>query len=115
MEIKGSSVEESARLVRTLADSIVALGGWVLSQGINGSGVIIMLFEFERQKCADIYCTLIGAGVELNLNEHAHLTALCQCTNGRQMECGKEIASIELEVQTFPARAARQAPTSQAA
>ena len=62
-----------------------------------------MLFEFERQACVDIYSVLIAAGVELSQNGHIRFTELCQCTRSQQRDCGAEIASIDLEIQTFPA------------
>ncbi len=61
-----------------------------------------MLFEFERQACVDIYTILIATGLELSQNGHVRLTELCQCTRSQQRDCGAEIASVDLEVQTFP-------------
>lgn len=104
MEMKSISIEEPERLVKTLTGAILGCGGWMLGRGTNHTGVVNMLFEFERQNCADIYCALIGSGLELSPVGHSVLTALCECTNRRQMSCGKEIASIELEIQTFPCR-----------
>jgi hypothetical protein len=33
---------------------------------------------------------------------HIRFTELCQCTRSHQYDCGSEIASIDLEIQTFP-------------
>ena len=74
----------------------------VLSRGANDSGTISMLFEFERQACVDIYSLLIAAGLDLSQSAHIRFTELCQCTRSHQKECGAEIASIDLEIQTFP-------------
>lgn len=60
-----------------------------------------MIFEFERQACLDIYSTLIAAGVELSPVGHRRFTELCQCTRSRQQDCEEEIASVDLEIQTF--------------
>jgi hypothetical protein len=68
----------------------------------NESGTITMLFEFERQACVDIYSILIASGLELSQNGHIRFTELCQCTCNHSQECGSEIASIDLEIQTFP-------------
>jgi hypothetical protein len=65
--------------------------------------MISMLFEFERQACVDIYSVLIAAGLELSQNAHIRFTELCQCTRNQSTDCGKEIASVDLEIQTFPA------------
>jgi hypothetical protein len=62
-----------------------------------------MLFEFERQACVDIYSVLIAAGLELSQNGHLRFTELCQCTRSSRLDCGADIASIDLEIQTFPA------------
>ena len=102
MEMKAVSIEEPSRLVQTLTGAILASGGWVLSRGANDTGTVNMLFEFERQACVDIYSLLIAAGLELSQSGHMRFTELCQCTRSHQRECGGEIASIDLEIQTFP-------------
>jgi hypothetical protein len=50
----------------------------------------------------DIYSVLIGAGLELSRAGHIRFTELCQCTRSNPQDCGTEIASIDLEIQTFP-------------
>jgi hypothetical protein len=102
LEMKAVSVEEPSRLVKMLTGGIMGCGGWVLSRGASDSGTVTMLFEFERQACLDIYSVLIAAGVELSRSGHIRFTELCQCTRNRQQECGLEIASVDLEVQTQP-------------
>jgi len=103
MQMKAISIEEPSRLVQTLTGAILGCGGWVLSRGANDTGTISMLFEFERQACVDIYSVLIAAGVELSQTGHIRFTELCQCTRSHPRECGAEIASVDLEIQTFPA------------
>jgi hypothetical protein len=102
MEMKAISVEEPSRLVQTLTGAVLASGGWVLSRGANDSGMVSMLFEFERQACVEIYTMLIAAGLELSQGGHIRFTELCQCTRNQQTDCGTEIASIDLEIQTLP-------------
>ena len=102
MQMKAVSVEEPGRLVQTLTGAILGCGGWVLSRGANDTGTISMLFEFERQACVDIYSVLIASGLELSHSGHVRFTELCQCTRSHQRDCGSEIASIDLEIQTFP-------------
>lgn len=115
MEMKAVSVEEPSRLVKTLTGGILGCGGWVLSRGANDTGIVTMLFEFERQACVDIYSVLIAAGVELSRTAHLRFTELCQCTHSHPRDCGTEIASVDLEVQTFPVDKAVSARTSQSA
>jgi hypothetical protein len=103
LEMKAVSVEAPSRLVESLTGGIMGCGGWVLSRGADDAGRINFLFEFERHSCLDIYSILIAAGVELTPNGHIRFTELCQCTRSQQRECGAEIASIDLEIQTFPA------------
>jgi len=50
----------------------------------------------------DIYTVLIAAGIELTQNGHSRLTELCQCTRLGPRGCGGEIASVDLEIQTYP-------------
>jgi hypothetical protein len=102
MEMKAVSIEDPSRLVRTLTGAILGCGGWVLSRGANDTGTVSMLFEFERQACVDIYSVLVAAGLELSQSGHVRFTELCQCTRSRQRDCGTEIASVDLEIQTLP-------------
>ena len=103
MQMKAVATDEPARLVQTLTGAILGCGGWVLCRGANDSGTINMLFEFERQACIDIYSVLIGAGLELSQAGHMRFTELCQCTRNHELGCGSDIASIDLEIKTFPA------------
>ena len=102
MQMKGVSTQEPSRLVQSLTGAILGCGGWVLSRGANDTGRVSMLFEFERQACIDIYTILIAAGVELSQTGHIRFTELCQCTRSQTRDCGEEIASVDLEIQTFP-------------
>jgi hypothetical protein len=103
MQMKAVATDEPAHLVQTLTGAILGCGGWVLCRGANDIGTINMLFEFERHACIDIYSVLIGAGLELSQAGHMRFTELCQCTCNDKRDCGGEIASIDLEVKTFPA------------
>ncbi len=100
--MKAVSTEEPSRLVQSLTGAILGCGGWVLSRGANDTGKVSMLFEFERQSCIDIYTILIATGVELSQTGHVRLTELCQCTRSQTRDCSDEIASVDLEIQTFP-------------
>ncbi|HVU44807.1 MAG TPA: hypothetical protein VHD85_01700 [Terracidiphilus sp.] len=110
MQLRAISTEEPSRLVQSLTGAILGCGGWVLSRGANDSGTINMLFEFERQACIDIYSVLIGAGIELSQSGHVHFTELCQCTRNHLPECGTDLASVDLEIRTFPIEAIASAP-----
>ena len=101
MQMKAVSAEEPSRLVRILTGAILGCGGWVLSRGADDFGAVNMLIEFERQACVDIYSILMAAGLELSQNGHLRFTELCHCTRNQQRDCGSEIASIDLEVQTY--------------
>jgi hypothetical protein len=101
MEMKAVSIEDPARLIQTLSGAIVGCGGWVLSRGATESGMVNMFFEFERRICVDIYGELIGMGLVLSQSGHILLTELCQCTLNQPRDCSKDLASIDLEVQTY--------------
>jgi len=102
LQMKAISIEDPARLVRCLTGAILGCGGWVLSRVANDTGTVNMLFEFERRACVDIYSILIASGLELSQVGHVRFTELCQCTRSHPDNCGAEIASIDLEIQTFP-------------
>jgi len=99
MQMKAISVEEPGRLVQTLTGAILGCGGWVLSRGANDTGTVNMLF---------------AAGLELSQNGHIRFTELCQCTRSHPKECGTEIASVDLEIQTYPVEMAQSARPSEA-
>jgi hypothetical protein len=101
MEMKAVSIEDPARLIQVLSGAIVGCGGWVLSRGATESGMVNIFFEFERQNCVDIYGELIGMGLVLSQSGHILLTELCQCTLNQPRDCSKDLASIDLEVQTY--------------
>ncbi len=115
MQMKAVSIEEPSRLVQTLTGAILGCGGWVLSRGANDTGTVSMLFEFERQACVEIYSMLIAAGLELNQCAHIRFTELCQCTRSHPHDCATEIASIDLEIQTFPVEMINGSRASEAA
>ena len=115
LQMKAVSIEEPGRLVQTLTGAILGCGGWVLSRGANDTGTINMLFEFERHACVDIYSVLVAAGLELSKSGHLRFTELCQCTRSSRVDCGAEIASIDLEIQTFPVETTNGLYPSQAA
>jgi hypothetical protein len=115
MEMKAIALEEPANLVEALTSTILGCGGWILSRGANDTGTVSMLFEFERRVCVDIYSGLIGAGLELSQSGHIRFTEFCQCTRSNRPDCGTEIASVDLEIQTFPLETETNVRASKAA
>jgi hypothetical protein len=113
--MKAISIEEPGRLVQTLTGAILGCGGWVLSRGADDTGTVSMMFEFQRQACVDIYSLLIAAGLELSQSGHIRFTELCQCTRSHPKDCGTEIASIDLEIQTCPVERSQDYRVSAAA
>jgi hypothetical protein len=101
LELRAVCAEEPCRLIQRLTGAIVGCGGWVLSRGASDSGMVTLLFEFERQACVEIYSILLAAGLELNHQAHLRFTELLQCTSLRLDECREEIASIDLEIVTM--------------
>ena len=103
IQMRATSIEDPSQLVHSLTGAILGCGGWVLSRGASETGRINMLFEFERRSCVDIYTLLIAAGLELSRSGHIRFTELCQCTRSQPSDCGAEIASVDLDIQTLPA------------
>ena len=99
--MKATSTDQSSRVIQLLTGALLGSGGWVLSRGANDSGVVNMLFEFERRNCVDIYTVMIATGIDLSRLAHVRFTELCQCTKSRLDECGNEIVSVDLEIHTF--------------
>jgi hypothetical protein len=108
LQMRAASTDEPARLIQMLTGAILGIGGWVLSRGANDAGMCNMLFEFERQQCMEIYTALIAAGLELSPLAHLRFTELCQCTRSHHEDCGGEIVSIELEIQSFSAESSSE-------
>jgi hypothetical protein len=115
IQMRGISQEEPGPLVESLTGAILGCGGWILSRGANDSGMVNLLFEFERQACIDIYSVLVAAGVELSQSSHMRFTELCRCTQFQRQRCSDEIACIDLEVQTLTADLAHAMEVAQAA
>ena len=109
-----TSIEEPTRLLLSLTGAILSCGGWVLYRSCNDIGKVTMLFEFERQACVEIYALLAAAGVELSRGDHIWFTELCQCTRDNRQDCGTEIVSVELEIQTLPAKTVSVSQASRA-
>jgi hypothetical protein len=107
LQMSAISLEEPVRLVRTLTGSILGCGGWVLSRSTNDTGRLDLLFEFERHACLDIYTVLIASGIELSQDAHIRFTELCQCTRMGSQDRRTEIASVDLEIQTYSLREPR--------
>lgn len=102
LQMKAVSRQEPARLETSLTGAILGCGGWVLRQSFSDTGLIDILFEFERRLCLEIYSILVAAGLELSQGAHLGFTELWQCTQFASKDCNDEIVSIELRVQTFP-------------
>jgi hypothetical protein len=99
---EGDLTREPGRTVKSLTGAILGCGGWVLSRSASDTGLIDILFEFERRSCLEIYSILIAAGLELSQSAHIRFTELCQCTRMVRENCQEEIVSIDLEIQTRP-------------
>lgn len=102
MHLQAIALEAPDRLLRNLTDAIVSCGGWVLSRSASDTGTVTILFEFERLACVDVYSGLVGVGLELSRTGHLRFTELCQCTRSSGQDRESEIASIELEIRTYP-------------
>jgi hypothetical protein len=113
MQMKAVSLEEPSQLVQSLAGAVLGCGGWVLSRGASDTGTITMLFEFERRASMDIYSVLVATGLELSCNGHRRMTELCQCTRSGPSDCESEIASIDIEIQTFARSTKEEKPVMQ--
>jgi hypothetical protein len=113
LQMKAISREEPGRLVKSLTGAILGSFGWVLSRSASDTGLIDILFEFERHSCLEIYSVLIAAGLELSQSAHLRFTELCQCTRLAQNDCGREIVSVDLEVQTVPMKSNADAGAKQ--
>jgi len=111
LQMRATAREEPSRVVRSVTGAILACGGWVLSRTVNDGGLIEILFEFERHSCLEIYSILVAAGLELSQGAHIRFTELCQCTRLVHEDCGDEIVSIDLEVQTVAMNEGRDAGT----
>ena len=115
IQLRAISMEEPSGLVQTLTGAILGCGGWILSRGANDSGIVNLLFEFERQVCIEIYSILVAAGIELSQSSHIRFTELCHCTRFQSAECGSEVVCIDLEIQTFSGNGLRELEFSHAA
>lgn len=99
MQMKAIAHGEPDRVVKSVTGAILGCGGWVLTRSATDTGMIDILFEFERASCLEIYSILMAAGLDLSQSAHVRFTELCQCTLMGRRDCDKEIVSIDLEIQ----------------
>ena len=99
--MRAISRDEPGQVVKILTGAILGSGGWVLSRSASDSGLVDILFEFERESVLEIYSILIAAGLELSKSAHVRFTELCQCVRLGSQERSKEIVSLDLEIQTM--------------
>ena len=88
--------EDPGRLAEALADGVKSCGGWMVGWRSPRPETLLMQFEFVRGACLEIYCLLVGAGVELTADSHRGLTGLCNCTGYLAEEASFEVASVVL-------------------
>ena len=104
LQLLASAGEDPLQLGRVLVEDISASGGWVVevrSQGRRsavGIPICEIDFEFVRSACLEIYCLLIGAGLELSGDSHRQLTELCTCTGHHQEESAFRVVRVQLRV-----------------
>ena len=110
LQMRAISRDQPGQVVRTLTGAILGTGGWVLSRSASDSGLVDILFEFERDSCLEMYSVLIAAGLELSKSAHMRFTELCQCARMGSPDRGNEIVSLDLEVQTILADEAGESP-----
>jgi hypothetical protein len=110
LQIGAISRDEPGQVVKTVTGAVLGCGGWVLSRSVTDTGLIDILFEFERASCVEIYSVLIAAGLELSKSAHIRFTELCQCTRLGRGDCSEEIVSVDLEIQTILWEAAQALP-----
>lgn len=48
LELKATSPAPPAQLIQTLSDSILGVGGWILSRSYDATGKVALIIEFER-------------------------------------------------------------------
>lgn len=112
LPLRAISRDEPGQVAKTLTGAILGSGGWVLSRIATDTGLVDILFEFERDSCLEIYSILIAAGLELSRSAHMRFTELCQCTRLGLPEHSKEIVSLDLEIQTMMAEGAEDSPAT---
>ena len=78
---------------------------------VRQGGAVLVEFALV---CLALY-VLIAAGIELSQAGHIRFTELCQCTRSQTIDCGSEIASVDLEVLTVPAQTPPRVAPSQGA
>lgn len=110
LQLCAISAQDPHRLIHSLTGAILGCGGRMLSRGADERGTVNLFFEFERQACMDVYSVLMASGVELSRASHVDLTELCRCTRNHRREFATDIASVDLEIRTFPIDAICCAP-----
>ncbi len=99
-----TSGKRPAGVLEGLSGAILACGGWVLRQGQVSDVCADLDFEFPRVHAMEIYSVLMAAGVELSLEAHQQLTALCHCTG--HLQSGDAFAAVRVQLTLYAEEAA---------
>lgn len=79
LEFRACSTLEPQLLTRLLPAAILDSGGWVAERSEPRNGSMDFVVEFPCERSMDVYCTLVGLGMELSRHAHLSMTRLCQC------------------------------------
>lgn len=81
-----------------LRRSVIAAGAWVLQHGSVSAHCADFDFEFPRERCFDIYASLVQSGIQLCAEAHHQLTGLCHCTRQLREWDRRQVARIHLSI-----------------
>lgn len=84
LNLTANGFEDLETQLPDLIAAVVHAGAWIMDSDISADGGVHTRFEFEREVCAEIYTSLIAAGLELNQDSHVQLAQLCHCNKGRE-------------------------------
>ncbi len=89
-----------SEILDPLHRAVVACHGWVLRQGEISPRCADIDFEFPRAHSMEVYAVLVALGVNLSLEAHQQLTALCQCTRHARAGARAAAARVSLTLYT---------------
>lgn len=98
MQIRAFTVDQPQDILRSLSLLLVATGGWLVRHRRPATGVLQVIFEFERAAAIDMYIMLVSLGLELTANSHVVLTGFCQRTPNLTPSDSVQVATCALEI-----------------
>ncbi len=98
VSLRGYSYKSAEELMSALESALADSGCWVLERNLTPERATLE-FELNLRDVYELYCDLIGTGLEFSRENHQRMTELCTLRNHNPHKAKRRrVATIRLEV-----------------